>query len=128
MLKTILLTFCVAGALLLLGCYKTETTNNTNSSTTANKPGTATSPAKTASAGEKIGVAECDEFLDKYDACVTDKVPASARAQYESTLKTWRDSWRKLAANPTTKATLAQACKQAMEQARTSMKSYNCTF
>ena len=45
-----------------------------------------------------------------------------------TTMKTTREQWRKLAANPTTKGGLAAACKQALESARTSMKMYNCTF
>ena len=79
-------------------------------------------------AGEKIGVPECDEFIAAYDACVSSKVPEPARAQYKTSIEQWRTSWRKLAANPNTKATLAQVCKQSAEQARASMKSYNCTF
>ena len=30
---------------------------------------------------DKIGVAECDDFIDKYEACITGKVPEAARAQ-----------------------------------------------
>ncbi|HEX9629190.1 MAG TPA: hypothetical protein VF961_04160 [Pyrinomonadaceae bacterium] len=71
---------------------------------------------------------ECDEFIAAYDACVSSKVPEAARAQYKTAIEQWRSSWRKLAANPNTKATLAAACKQSAESARASMKSYGCTF
>ena len=125
----ILSLLCVA---VLVGCNKTEPASNANSTTTnANKaastPATSTS-SNTTAAAEKIGVPECDEFITKYDACVSDKVPEAARAQYKTTVAQWRKSWHDLAANPQTKATLAAACKQAAESARTSMKSYNCTF
>jgi hypothetical protein len=95
-----------------------------------NKPMKTNSPSttKTASSGEKIGIAECDDFLAKYDECITKNVPEAQRAQYESSIKQWRDSWRQLAKNDMTKGTLAAACKQALEQAKSSMKSYNCTF
>jgi hypothetical protein len=93
-------------------------------------PKTTGSPSttKTVSSGEKIGIAECDDFLAKYDDCITKNVPEAQRAQYESSIKQWRDSWRQLAKNDMTKGTLAAACKQALEQAKSSMKSYNCTF
>ena len=77
--------------------------------------------------GEKIGVPECDEFIAKYDACVSKKVPEAARAQYRNVLEQWSESWRKLAANPQGRATLASACKQAAQQAAT-LKTYGCAF
>jgi hypothetical protein len=129
--KRILLPMCIVIGLLLVACGKTEVQVDTNRSAT---PATQTAPASTpatttvASAGEKIGIADCDDFITKYEACVTDKVPEVARAQYKAGIAQWRTSWRQLAANPQTKATLAGVCKQAAESARTSMKSYNCTW
>lgn len=132
MLKRSLLIFAVLCAAILVGCSKTETVNNSNTATgNSNKTTTTTTttaPTTTASSGEKIGIPECDNFITKYDACVAGKVPEAQRAQYQSTLKQWRDTWRQLAQNPMTKGTLAAACKQAAEQAKTSMKEYNCTF
>jgi hypothetical protein len=130
MKKRILLPMCFVIGLLLVACGKTEVTVDTNRSAS---PATQTAPASTpattaASTGEKIGVADCDDFIAKYDACVTGKVPEVARAQYKASLEQWRTSWRQLAANPNTKASLAMACKQAAESARISMKSYNCSF
>lgn len=126
------ISLCVICAIVLIGCAKTQTVNNSNSTTgNSNKAATAAaSPAKatTAAAGEKIGVPECDDFIAAYDACVSSKVPETARAQYKTAIEQWRSSWRKLAANPNTKATLAAACKQSAESARASMKSYGCTF
>lgn len=125
------ISLCVVCTLVLIGCAKTEPTNNSNATSNANKAATAAaSPATatTAPAGEKIGVPECDDFIAAYDACVSSKVPESARAQYKTAIAQWRSSWSKLAANPNTKATLAAACKQSAESARASMKSYGCTF
>ena len=125
------ISLCVVCTIVLIGCAKTETSNNSNSTSNANKAATAAaSPAAatTASAGEKIGVPECDDFIAAYDACVSSKVPETARAQYKTAIAQWRSSWSKLAANPNTKATLAAACKQSAESARASMKSYGCTF
>jgi hypothetical protein len=131
--KRILLPLCVVIGLLLVACGNTEVAVNTNSSAspaakTAPASTPATTTATTTSAGDKIGIADCDDFIAKYEACVTDKVPEVARAQYKAGIEQWRTTWRQLAANPQTKATLAGVCKQASETARTSMKTYNCTW
>jgi hypothetical protein len=131
MLIRISLLLCVACAIVLVGCTKSETNGNHNAATAnSNKPA-ATAPASTApatAAADKIGVPECDDFIAAYDACVSSKVPETVRAQYKTSIEQWRTSWKKLAENPNTKASLAAACKQSAEQARASMKTYNCTF
>lgn len=117
-------------AIVLVGC--SASTPNQNAATTVNaNTGVSTlAPATTAPAAtaEKIGVPECDDFIAAYDACVSSKVPEQVRAQYKTSIEQWRTSWKKLAANPATKGTLAAACKQSADSARTSMKTYNCTF
>ena len=131
MKKRILLPLCIALGLSLMACGTTEVSVNTNSSASpaAAKASPAATPAAVlTSTGEKIGVPECDDFIAAYDACVSGKVPEAARAQFKASIEQWRTSWRQLAANPNTKASLAQACKQSAEQARVSMKAYNCTF
>ena len=131
------LTLCVSCALLLIACISTSNSNNapaTNApaanNTNAGKASATNTaaPASTTASGDKIGVPECDDYLAKYETCVSSKVPEAARAQYESTLAQTRRSWRDLAANPQTKASLAQACKTATESARQTMKSIGCEF
>jgi hypothetical protein len=131
MLKKSFLIFCVLCAAILIGCSKTETGNSNTTTENTNKPATTTAstPATTtASTGDKIGVPECDDFIAKYDACVSSKVPEMARAQFQSMLKTWRTEWKKAAENPQTKAALAQGCKMSAEQANATMKGYGCSF
>ena len=118
MLTRFLFTVCVLCAFLLVGCSKSQTTTTTNS------PSKETSSS---SAGA-IGVPECDDFIAKYDACVSGKVPGAARAQYKNALEEWRKSWRQAASTPEGKASLAAACKQIAEQQRTAMKSFGCAF
>lgn len=116
-------------ALMLVACARQDDTTNRASSTSTPVASSATpaAPATTAP-GDKIGVPECDDFIAAYDACVSSKVPEVARAQYKTAIEQWRSGWKKLADNPQTKPTLAAACKQTIEQARASMKAYNCTF
>ena len=139
------LALAVSCALLLAACGGSEaptnnsstanasnktTTTTTTTSTPATTTTTTSTPATTttASSGEKIGVPECDEYLTKYEACVSGKVPAAARAQYESALEQTRKAWRQLAASAQGKAGLAQACKMANDSAKQSLKAYGCDF
>ena len=101
-------------------------TANSSEKPATSMPATATPAAATASStGDKIGVPECDDFIAKYEACAS-KVPEMAREQYLNALKQWRDSWKKLADNPSTRASLASACKQAADQQAAAWKMYGC--
>jgi hypothetical protein len=106
----------------------TTTTSTTTASPAASNTASTNTSTTTTSTGEKIGVPECDEYIAKYEACISGKVPEAARAQYNSGLAQMRKSWQTLAANPQTKASLAQACKTATESARQSFKSFGCDF
>ena len=131
MLIRICLFICVAAAIVFAGCAKTENGNSNAVTANANRPAASTTPKTTAppvATAEKIGVPECDNFIAAYDACVSSKVPEAVRAQYKTSIEQWRTSWKKLAENPNTKASLPAACKQSAEQARAAMKTYNCTF
>lgn len=134
-LLTLALSACCALLLACAGADNANTTNTTNANratttnaTTTTTPATTTSPASTTTAADAIGVAECDDYLKKVDDCVTSKVPAAARSQYTASIDATRKQWRDLAANPQTRASLASACKQAVESARAAYKTYGCEF
>jgi hypothetical protein len=127
MLSKTLLIFAVLCTAILIGCSKTEENSNSTAAN-SNKTTAASTPATTAPSGNKIGVAECDDFIAKYDACVSSKVPEAARAQYKSAIDQWRASWKKQAEDPATRGALAAACKQAAEQQSAALKSFGCTF
>src|ERR1044072_4177693 len=116
MLVRLSLLTCAACAFVLVGCSATPSNQNAATSGNANTPAT-TAPATTAPAAtaEKIGVPECDDFIAAYDACVSTKVPEQVRTQYKESIQQWRANWKKLAENPSTKGTLAAACKQSAE-------------
>ena len=94
----------------LLACKKSEKSESTGTTT------------------ESIGVAECDEYLNKYDKCVSSKVPESARPQLKQSVDTMRNAWKTAATTPAGKAGLAQGCKQALETAKASMGAYGCEW
>ncbi|MCB9578202.1 MAG: hypothetical protein H6717_14350 [Polyangiaceae bacterium] len=103
----------VTGALLACKKGKSEETSSTTAA---------------ASGGDSTGVAECDDYLNKYQNCVKDHVPEVARAGIQQSIDTMRATYKKTAENPVTKAGLAQGCKQALEQTKTAMSQYNCEW
>jgi len=123
--KFSLLLLLAISTVLMIGCAKSGTTTNRESPAAP-----AASPAATTATSQTgaVGVPECDAFLKAYEACVHDKVPAAARPTFDTTLANWRKAWHDQAANPQTKGALAAACKTAHDNARTTMKAYNCTF
>ena len=93
-------------------------------------PTAASAPAKPATAqasAGNIGIPECDDYLNKYQACVESKVPESARVALKLSLDQTRTAWRNAATTPGGKEGLAAACKQARDASKTSMSAYGCT-
>jgi hypothetical protein len=109
-----LFSVCLVLCAVMLACGGGDSANTANSNATAS--------------GDKVGVAECDEYIQKVEACLTSKVPEAQRATYKSTLDTMRTSWKRAAETPQGKAALAQGCKQALDQATASMGSFGCSW
>ena len=136
MSKSLLLMVCILTGLLVLACARTEETNrNATNSTNANTaaavpPGTGTNKNDNtnSTATAQVGVAECDSFITAYENCVTTRVPEASRAQFRNSVNSWRAEWKRLADNPQTRGTLVNVCKTQLENARTQMKSFGCTF
>ena len=107
-----------------------NTTTAANTTITTNTASTSTANTTTASTAPNTGVAECDEYIRKYEACLT-KIAAKA-PQVEKTMKDAFDAQRKgfqtAASNPQTKSTLSSTCKQAMETAKASTSAYSCDW
>jgi len=121
--KTIftLLVVCVS---FLNGCAGLVTRSNSNS-----KPakGSTNSAAAKTSSSEKIGIAECDDFIAKYNACISDHVPEAKKAEYKENIDAFARTWKQLMAN-SDKSTVAAACKRHSDMARENMKSFGCEF
>lgn len=77
---------------------------------------------------EMVGIAECDEFIAKYEACISGNVPEAQKRQHQENIDALRNSWRQLAVNTGAKDTLTLMCKRQVAQARDSMKEFNCQF
>lgn len=135
-LLTITILSCIAASIGCSTSAKPGSTTETNKSNTSVEKTTAEKPDKNptspndikTSTGDKIGVPECDNYIEKYEVCISGKVPEAARAQMKTSFEMTRKSWKDLAANPQTKASLASACKQATEMAKQSMSAYACEW
>ncbi|QDZ09899.1 hypothetical protein [Devosia ginsengisoli] len=84
--------------------------------------------ATAALAAEPIGIAACDDFLTKYEMCVTDKIPAAQQDAFKGQIEQLRSGWISLAANPQTKPTLEAACVTSAEQMKTAVAAFGCAF
>lgn len=132
-MRTITLTLSLMAALALSACKKDEpaapAATPAPAATAPATPAPAPAPAETAPApaGDAIGIAECDDYLTKYEACLADKVPEAARAALQQSLTATRDGWRQAAATEAGKDALKAACVSARDMARTSLQAYGCT-
>jgi hypothetical protein len=77
---------------------------------------------------EKVtGIAECDDYLSKYQKCV-EHLPAERKEAFEQHLERTRAAWVALAKNPGTRPALHQSCSLSLEAARSSTAQYHCTW
>jgi hypothetical protein len=114
MSKFFLLIACVLLGLLALACGAPTNRN-------------AEAPS-TVSAGEKVGIAECDNFIAAYETCVNSKVPETARPNVRASVAKLRADWKKMADDPQMRATLAAHCQAQRETTMAAMKAYNCAW
>lgn len=82
----------------------------------------------TAANAQSTGIAACDEFLTKYDACVGSKIPEAQRATFKTQIDQTRKTWVDMAKNPSTKASMESTCKQTMDATKASLTAYGCSF
>jgi hypothetical protein len=82
----------------------------------------------TAANAQSTGIAACDEFLTKYDACVGSKIPEAQRATFKTQIDQTRKAWIDMAKNPSAKTTMEATCKQTMDATKASLTAYGCSF
>lgn len=76
-------------------------------------------------AQERVGVPECDDFLTKYEACVA-SMPAASQGAVKDSIGQMRSAWKAAASDASSKAMLAQTCKDTTASMKASMP--NCKF
>ncbi|MGL4289100.1 MAG: hypothetical protein ACRCVA_22305 [Phreatobacter sp.] len=81
-----------------------------------------------ARSAETIGIPDCDQFITRYEACVTTKVPADHRITFTQQVAQLRASWKSLAENPQTRAQLEQICRTQGVQMQRGLEPFGCSF
>jgi uncharacterized protein YukE len=84
-------------------------------------------PAEAAASGDKIGVAECDQLVADYKACM-DQLPEAQRGAMAQGYQQMVDGFKQVAASsPDAKSQLGAACKQAAAGMVDTFKSLGCS-
>ena len=103
----------------------------TSTPAAAATPATATpaaaTPAATSSPVASFGVAECDDYIKKYTACI-DKLAPAAQGASRQALEQSQAAWKQAAATEQGKAALATSCKAASDSAAPAMRAQGCTW
>jgi len=88
----------------------------------------AAQPRTASAASGEIGIPECDNYMTKYRECIEDKVPDTLKGTMRQSFDDVTKAWKEAAKTPQARESLAQACRQATDAARTAMQSFGCTF
>jgi len=75
-----------------------------------------------------VGIQACDEYLQKYVACLASRLPPAAQAQVRQGLRVLAQAWRRAASTPGARQSLETACQTAYAAARQAMSSFNCSW
>jgi hypothetical protein len=116
-------------------CSSAPSSNNgnvvvTNSNSTTKPAGDTTKTETATTSGDKIGVPECDEYIEKYETCLTsiaDKYPQihpNLKTAFEAQRKGFKDA----ASTPQGKTALAGQCKQFIDSAKQATSAYACKW
>jgi hypothetical protein len=80
-----------------------------------------------AAADQRIGVLQCDQYLDRMSACIQ-HVPAARRDPLGAQARETFAIWKQAAAHPQHRDTLPQACTVSLELAREELAPMGCRF
>jgi hypothetical protein len=118
----------VAAAFVTAACADTKPAAPPATTAPAAVAPATTAPAATTVAASEFGVPECDEYMNKWMACVDSKVPAEHRGMYKTAIEQSKSSWKQAASTPQGKQGLATACTQQLAATKQALAAYNCTW
>lgn len=116
--------------LLILIAFACETREHANAELDALKKAQKAADKASAHARgpeEEIGIAECDEYIRKFEACL-EKVPDEAQGRFRNGLDAQRRQWRAAAKDSFARDGAVDQCRSAMATAKQSMSAYGCEF
>ena len=131
-LRLFMVAALLCGAFFLTNCGggSTPAKSNTTASNTTTTTNTTTVSNTTTASTDSVGVPECDEYIKKYEACLTkiaEKAP-QAQPSLKTAFEQQRNSFKQGASTDQGKAMLATQCKQFIESAKQSTAAYSCTW
>jgi hypothetical protein len=81
-----------------------------------------------AAAISRVGVAECDDLIAKYLACLYDKVDESSRPAMLKVLRIAARSWTQAAQKEGGQATVASSCREQKAKLQRGLSHYGCKW
>jgi hypothetical protein len=123
-MKFNILALAALTTLALAACKPADTAAPVADAPTVETPAATGDVAATDTVDAGTGVPECDQYLEKVYACISDKVPEAQRAMMKQGIEQSKASWSAV----TDKTALAAQCKTAMDQAKTAYAAMGCSF
>jgi hypothetical protein len=82
----------------------------------------------TLSTTEKVGLLECDTFVDRYVSCINRNVPADRQAPLIRGLESNIRRWQSMMSTAAGRTDAGNDCQRAFDQTRQAMTPYSCTW
>lgn len=77
--------------------------------------------------GSRVGIAVCDEYLDKMARCIT-RISAEAQPPMRNAMDESRKAWQENARTPEGRTALENTCKQALDAAKSAAAAMGCEW
>jgi hypothetical protein len=77
---------------------------------------------------QDVGIAECDHFLERYQACIDRSPSAEQRERLGARVQQYRAEWRALAADPSRHPWLVSRCTQFRQMTAQALAPMGCAF
>lgn len=90
-------------------------------------PDAAAPRAELKPSGSRVGVAVCDEYLDKMARCIT-RISAEAQPPMRNAMDESRKAWQENARTPEGRTALENTCKQALDAAKSAAAAMGCEW
>lgn len=76
----------------------------------------------------KLGVFECDDYIQKFMTCVSQNIPEESKIMLLAALEQSKIQWKQALNNEIAKPYVPQSCIAALETAKQTMAQYNCSW
>ena len=85
-------------------------------------------PPSSSGSASSTGIPECDDYLNKWEACVRTGYPASVRPTLLKSITKMRDMYRKYSSSASMRKAMGTACTRSKQSMAKTTKRYNCKW